>query len=42
MVDITVEEDSRIKILYGSSKGFHAIDTETEMKYDLYIPRFVY
>jgi len=41
IVDITVEEDSRIKILYGSSKGFHAIDTETEMKYDLYIPSYI-
>ena len=28
-------------MLYGSEKGFHAIDTETEMKYDLYIPSFV-
>ena len=28
-------------MLYGSEKGFHAIDTETEMKYDLYIPSYV-
>ena len=29
------------KILYGSEKGFHAIDIENEIKYDLYIPSFI-
>jgi hypothetical protein len=41
IVDMTVEEDSRMKILYGSEKGFHAIDIENEIKYDLYIPSFI-
>ena len=30
-----------LKILYGTEVGFHAIDTETETRYDLYIPSFV-
>ena len=29
------------QILYGTEIGFHAIDTETETRYDLYIPKFV-
>jgi len=41
LVHLTVEEDSRIKLIYGSEKGFHGIDTETEKKYDLYIPSYV-
>lgn len=41
LVHLTVEEDSRIKLVYGSEKGFHAIDTETEKKYDLYIPSYI-
>ena len=31
----------RFQILYGTEIGFHAIDTETETRYDLYIPKFV-
>ncbi len=29
------------QLIYGSEKGFHGIDTETEKKYDLYIPSYV-
>ena len=31
----------KFQILYGSEKGFHAIDIENEIKYDLYIPSFI-
>nr|CAB3267141.1 TRAF2 and NCK-interacting protein kinase-like [Phallusia mammillata] len=38
IVDLTVEEGSRLKLLYGSAYGFHAIDVDTGQNYDLYIP----
>ncbi|KAL4220126.1 hypothetical protein ACF0H5_020537 [Mactra antiquata] len=38
-VDLTVEEGQRLKVLYGSKSGFHAVDVDTANKYDLYIPQ---
>nr|XP_009862190.1 misshapen-like kinase 1 isoform X1 [Ciona intestinalis] len=38
IVDLTVEEGSRLKLLYGSAYGFHAIDVDSGQNYDLYIP----
>ena len=35
------QTDKKFQILYGSEKGFHAIDIENEIKYDLYIPSFI-
>uniref|UniRef100_H2Z8H5 non-specific serine/threonine protein kinase n=1 Tax=Ciona savignyi TaxID=51511 RepID=H2Z8H5_CIOSA len=41
IVDLTVEEGSRLKLLYGSAYGFHAIDVDSGQNYDLYIPNHV-
>ncbi|XP_033760078.1 misshapen-like kinase 1 isoform X4 [Pecten maximus] len=38
LVDLTVEEGQRLKVLYGSNSGFHAIDVDTTSSFDLYIP----
>ena len=29
LVDLTVEEGTRLKVLYGSSNGFHAVDLDS-------------
>ena len=29
IVDLTIEENARLKVLYGSSAGFHAIDLDS-------------
>ena len=29
LVDLTVEEGTRLKVLYGSSSGFHAVDLDS-------------
>lgn len=39
IVDLTVEEGQRLKVLYGSKMGFHAIDVDTASLFDLYIPQ---
>ncbi|XP_052217159.1 mitogen-activated protein kinase kinase kinase kinase 4-like isoform X4 [Dreissena polymorpha] len=39
IVDLTVEEGQRLKVLYGSKYGFHAVDVDTASVYDLYIPQ---
>ncbi|XP_052783625.1 misshapen-like kinase 1 isoform X2 [Mya arenaria] len=39
IVDLTVEEGQRLKVLYGSKMGFHAVDVDTATLYDLYIPQ---
>ncbi|XP_053404499.1 mitogen-activated protein kinase kinase kinase kinase 4-like isoform X2 [Mercenaria mercenaria] len=39
IVDLTVEEGQRLKVLYGSKTGFHAVDVDTATLYDLYIPQ---
>lgn len=41
MVDLTVEEGQRLKVVYGSSRGFHAIDLDTSSVFDIYIPAHV-
>uniref|UniRef100_H2Z8H0 non-specific serine/threonine protein kinase n=1 Tax=Ciona savignyi TaxID=51511 RepID=H2Z8H0_CIOSA len=41
IVDLTVEEGSRLKLLYGSAYGFHAIDVDSGQNYDLYIPNHI-
>ncbi|XP_041349834.1 misshapen-like kinase 1 isoform X2 [Gigantopelta aegis] len=38
LVDLTVEEGLRLKVIYGSNMGFHAIDLDTSSNFDLYIP----
>jgi len=41
MVDLTIEEGQRLKVLYGSSRGFHAVDLDTMDVFDVYIPQHV-
>lgn len=41
IVDLLVEEGQRLKVVYGSNSGFHAIDVDTTSLYDLYIPSHV-
>ncbi len=41
IVDLTVEENARLKVLYGSREGFHAIDLDSASIYDVYIPQNV-
>ncbi|CAJ0584242.1 unnamed protein product, partial [Mesorhabditis spiculigera] len=38
VVDLTVEENARLKVLYGSHEGFHAIDLDSAAIYDIYTP----
>lgn len=40
-VDLTVEEGQRLKVVYGSLSGFHAIDVDSGTPYDLYLPTHV-
>ncbi|KAH7728303.1 CRE-MIG-15 protein [Aphelenchoides avenae] len=37
VVDLTVEENARLKVLYGSHEGFHAIDLDSASIYDIYV-----
>ncbi|KAL3847804.1 hypothetical protein ACJMK2_018698 [Sinanodonta woodiana] len=39
LVDLTVEEGQRLKVVYGSNVGFHAIDVDTASLFDIYIPQ---
>ncbi|KAH8855500.1 Misshapen-like kinase 1 [Schistosoma japonicum] len=41
LVDLTVEENTRLKVVYGSSNGFHAIDLDSNTVFDLYIPSLI-
>ncbi|KAL8176980.1 UNVERIFIED_CONTAM: Misshapen-like kinase 1, partial [Gekko kuhli] len=38
LVELTVEEGQRLKVIYGSCAGFHAIDVDSGNNYDIYIP----
>uniref|UniRef100_T1IWF0 non-specific serine/threonine protein kinase n=1 Tax=Strigamia maritima TaxID=126957 RepID=T1IWF0_STRMM len=38
LVDLTVEEGSRLKVIYGSADGFHAVDLDSASVYDIYMP----
>jgi len=42
LVDLTIEEGSRLKVIYGSSYGFHAIDFDTSHQIDIYLPSQVF
>jgi len=39
LVDLTVEEGTRLKVLYGSQGGFHAVDLDSASVYDIYMPK---
>lgn len=39
LVDLTVEEGTRLKVLYGSANGFHAVDLDSASVYDIYTPK---
>ncbi|XP_014681370.1 PREDICTED: misshapen-like kinase 1 [Priapulus caudatus] len=39
LVDLTIEEGTRLKVIYGSQNGFHAVDVDTGNVYDVYIPQ---
>ena len=36
-----MEENARLKVLYGSQHGFHAIDLDSAAIYDIYTPQNV-
>ncbi|UXI20641.1 pre-mRNA-splicing factor ISY1 [Sarcoptes scabiei] len=38
LVDMTVEEGLRLKVIYGSSIGFHAVELDSGSVYDIYVP----
>uniref|UniRef100_A0A803TIZ6 non-specific serine/threonine protein kinase n=1 Tax=Anolis carolinensis TaxID=28377 RepID=A0A803TIZ6_ANOCA len=38
LVDLTVEEGQRLKVIFGSHTGFHVIDVDSGNSYDIYIP----
>uniref|UniRef100_UPI00358E489B TRAF2 and NCK-interacting protein kinase-like isoform X3 n=1 Tax=Myxine glutinosa TaxID=7769 RepID=UPI00358E489B len=38
LVDMTMEEGQRLKVIYGSTEGFHAIDVESGSSYNIYLP----
>ncbi|XP_068107156.1 nik-related protein kinase isoform X2 [Hyperolius riggenbachi] len=40
-VDLTVENGQRLKVIYGSTVGFHAIDVDSGTVYDLYLPTHI-
>lgn len=42
LVDLTIEEGSRLKVIYGSTYGFHAIDLDTSNQIDIYLPSQVF
>ncbi|XP_006616863.1 serine/threonine-protein kinase mig-15 isoform X13 [Apis dorsata] len=39
LVDLTIEEGSRLKVIYGSADGFHAVDLDSATVYDIYLPK---
>ncbi|XP_061499599.1 serine/threonine-protein kinase mig-15 isoform X41 [Anopheles gambiae] len=39
LVDLTVEEQTRLKVIYGSAEGFHAVDLDSATVYDIYLPK---
>lgn len=41
LVDLTIEDGTRLKVIYGSADGFHAVDLDTATVYDIYIPKHV-
>ncbi|XP_075617677.1 TRAF2 and NCK-interacting protein kinase isoform X6 [Balearica regulorum gibbericeps] len=41
LVDLTVEEGQRLKVIFGSHTGFHVIDVDSGNSYDIYIPSHI-
>ncbi|XP_049609891.1 mitogen-activated protein kinase kinase kinase kinase 4 isoform X2 [Syngnathus scovelli] len=41
LVDLTVEEGQRLKVIYGSCSGFHAVDVDSCAVYDIYLPTHI-
>ncbi|GCB75993.1 hypothetical protein scyTo_0015405, partial [Scyliorhinus torazame] len=41
LVDLTVEEGQRLKVIYGSHTGFHVIDVDSGNVYDIYLPSHI-
>ncbi|XP_061774223.1 mitogen-activated protein kinase kinase kinase kinase 4 isoform X6 [Nerophis ophidion] len=41
LVDLTVEEGQRLKVIYGSCLGFHAVDVDSGAVYDIYLPTHI-
>ncbi|XP_008844120.1 mitogen-activated protein kinase kinase kinase kinase 4 isoform X21 [Nannospalax galili] len=41
LVDLTVEEGQRLKVIYGSYAGFHAVDVDSGSVYDIYLPTHI-
>ncbi|XP_069035129.1 mitogen-activated protein kinase kinase kinase kinase 4 isoform X2 [Lepisosteus oculatus] len=41
LVDLTVEEGQRLKVIYGSCAGFHAVDVDSGTVYDIYLPTHI-
>nr|XP_021533107.1 mitogen-activated protein kinase kinase kinase kinase 4 isoform X30 [Aotus nancymaae] len=41
LVDLTVEEGQRLKVIYGSCAGFHAVDVDSGSVYDIYLPTHI-
>ncbi|XP_058987885.1 serine/threonine-protein kinase mig-15-like isoform X6 [Musca domestica] len=39
LVDLTIEDQSRLKVIYGSAEGFHAVDLDSAEVYDIYLPK---
>ncbi|KAK6644534.1 Serine/threonine-protein kinase mig-15 [Polyplax serrata] len=39
LVDLTVEEGTRLKVVYGSTDGFHAVDLDSATVYDIYLAK---
>ncbi|XP_069474848.1 TRAF2 and NCK-interacting protein kinase isoform X3 [Ambystoma mexicanum] len=41
LCDLTVEEGQRLKVIFGSSTGFHVIDVDSGSSYDIYVPSHI-
>ncbi|XP_065324281.1 homeobox protein 2-like isoform X2 [Gordionus sp. m RMFG-2023] len=41
LVDLTIEDECKLKVIYGSDRGFHLIDVDTCKTFDIYIPNYV-
>lgn len=41
LVDMTIEDGIRLKVVYGSYEGFHAIELDSSNVYDIYVPTHV-
>ena len=39
LVDLAIEQEQRMKVLYGSASGFHAIELDSGSVFDIYMPR---